>query len=57
MDASTGKAYGYRWLVLAAYVLIAGVCEVLWITFAPVTGKAAAFYHTSDLMIGPRPRD
>ncbi|HOF83477.1 MAG TPA: MFS transporter [Candidatus Aminicenantes bacterium] len=52
MDASTGKAYGYRWLVLAAYVLIAGVCEVLWITFAPVTGTAAAFYHTSDLMIG-----
>jgi len=52
VDASTGKAYGYRWLVLAAYVLIAGVCEVLWITFAPVTGTAAAFYHTSDLMIG-----
>lgn len=52
MDPSTGKAYGYRWLVLAAYVLIAGVCEVLWITFAPVTGTAAAFYHTSDLMIG-----
>ncbi|MCC7296612.1 MAG: MFS transporter [Acidobacteria bacterium] len=52
MGASTGKACGYRWLVLAAYVLIAGVCEVLWITFAPVTGTAAAFYHTSDLMIG-----
>jgi MFS family permease len=52
VGASTGKACGYRWLVLAAYVLIAGVCEVLWITFAPVTGTAAAFYHTSDLMIG-----
>jgi len=26
--------------------------QVLWITFAPITSAAAAFYHTSDLMIG-----
>ena len=26
--------------------------QVLWITFAPITGAAARFYHTSDLMIG-----
>jgi MFS family permease len=26
--------------------------QVLWITFAPITGTAAKFYGTSDLMIG-----
>jgi len=26
--------------------------QVLWITFAPITGAAASFYGTSDLMIG-----
>ena len=26
--------------------------QVLWITFAPITGEAARFYDTSDLMIG-----
>ncbi len=26
--------------------------QVLWITFAPITGEAARFYQTSDLMIG-----
>lgn len=52
MNASTGKVYGYRWLVLSAFVPIAGLCQVLWITFAPITGTAAAFYKTSDLMIG-----
>jgi len=26
--------------------------QVLWITFAPITGAAAKFYHTTDLMIG-----
>ncbi len=51
-DASTNKVYGERWLVLGSFVLIAGMCEVLWITFAPITGTAAAFYQTSDLMIG-----
>lgn len=52
MSESTGKIYGYRWVILGAFILISGMCEVLWITFAPITGTAAAFYHTSDLMIG-----
>ncbi len=45
-------AYGYRWIVLFAFVIIALMTQVLWITFAPITGAAARFYHTSDLMIG-----
>jgi cyanate permease len=46
------KTYGYRWIVLLAFVFIGSMNQVLWITFAPITGAAAAFYHTSDLMIG-----
>jgi MFS family permease len=46
------RTYGYRWVVLLAFVVIAVMTQVLWITFAPITGAAAQFYHTSDLMIG-----
>jgi MFS family permease len=46
------RAYGYRWIVLFAFVIIAVMTQVLWITFAPITSAAAQFYHTSDLMIG-----
>ena len=46
------RTYGYRWVVLLAFVIIAVMTQVLWITFAPITGAAAQFYHTSDLMIG-----
>ncbi len=46
------RTYGYRWVVLLAFVMIAVMTQVLWITFAPITGAAARFYHTSDLMIG-----
>lgn len=46
------RAYGYRWIVLAAFAVIAVMNQLLWITFAPITSAAAAFYHTSDLMIG-----
>jgi MFS family permease len=46
------KSYKYRWLVLAAFIPIAAMTQVLWITFAPITGAAAKFYGTSDLMIG-----
>jgi sugar phosphate permease len=46
------KVYGYRWVVLAAFMLIAAMTQLLWITFAPVTSAAAKFYATSNLMIG-----
>jgi MFS family permease len=52
MDKDTVKVYGYRWVVLAAFMFIAAVTQVLWITFAPITSRAAQFYGTSDLLIG-----
>jgi len=52
MDDRSLKAYPHRWLVLAAFVPVALMTQVLWITFAPITSAAAKFYGTSDLMIG-----
>jgi len=46
------RAYGYRWVVLASFAVMAVLNQVLWITFAPITSAASAFYHVSDLMIG-----
>jgi len=45
------KTYGYRWVVLLAYMAVILVNQLLWITFAPITGPAATFYGVSDLAI------
>ena len=44
--------YGYRWVVLGVFMLINLVIQMLWITYAPITGPAASFYQVSDLYIG-----
>ena len=46
------KVYRARWVVLAVYVIMASITQVLWLSFAPITGPAAAFFGRSDLMIG-----
>lgn len=50
--ATNYKLYGYRWVVLAVFMFINLTIQMLWITYAPVTGPAAAFYGVSDLQIG-----
>jgi MFS family permease len=46
------KLYKYRWVVLAVFMFINLTIQILWITYAPITGPAAAFYGVSDLQIG-----
>jgi len=46
------RASGYRWIMLVAFMLAIAVNQLLWISFAPITGKAAAFYGVDDLAIG-----
>ena len=46
------KIYSYRWLVLAAFMLINLTIQILWICFAPITGPAAKFYGVTDMQIG-----
>jgi len=52
MTSSTFRVYGYRWAVLGAFMLAAAFNQLLWITFAPITGNAAKYYGVSDLSIG-----
>lgn len=46
------RVYGYRWIALLAFSLSHGLMQVLWITFAPITGEAATFYGVTPLQIG-----
>jgi len=52
LDQPTYKVYGYRWFILLAFMLVVALNQLLWITFAPITGSAAAYYGVSDLSIG-----
>ena len=52
MQEAGYTVYGYRWIVLLFYSLIQAVMQMLWITFAPITGDAAKFYGVSALQIG-----
>jgi MFS family permease len=46
------KVYGYRWVVLLAYMFVSLTMQIFWICYAPVTGLAAERYGVSDLQIG-----
>ena len=46
------RVYGYRWIVLAVYMLVNLTVQLLWIAYAPITAQAAAFYGRSELAIG-----
>ena len=52
MEHTNFKVYGYRWIVLLAFMSVIVVNQLLWITFAPITGSAAKYYGVSDLSIG-----
>jgi LPXTG-motif cell wall-anchored protein len=52
MQQDNFKVYKYRWVVLLAFMLVVAINQLLWITFAPITGDAAKFYGVSDLSIG-----
>jgi MFS family permease len=52
MEQSGFKIYGYRWVVLLAFMAIIALNQLLWITFAAITTDAVKFYHVTDLSIG-----
>jgi MFS family permease len=51
-NTGINKVYSYRWIVISAFVLVASMTQILWISFAPITSAAAGFYGTSALNIG-----
>ncbi len=52
MEKTNFKVYGYRWIVLLAFMFVVAINQLLWITFAPITSSAATYYGVSDLSIG-----
>ena len=52
MEQTDFKVYGYRWIVLLAFMFVVAINQLLWITFAPITSSAATYYGVSDLSIG-----
>jgi cyanate permease len=52
MDKDVIKVYGYRWVMLIAFMAVVAVNQLLWITFAPITLLATQYYKVSDLSIG-----
>ena len=52
IGSTTFSVYGYRWVVLVVFMFAIIMNQLLWISFAPITGEAAAFYGVSDLSIG-----
>ncbi len=46
------KLYSYRWVVLGVFMFINLTIQILWISYAPITGPAARFYRVTDLRIG-----
>jgi len=52
MEQGNFKVYGYRWVILLAFMGIIALNQLLWITFAAITTDAMRFYDVSDLGIG-----
>jgi len=46
------RVYGYRWVVLLAFVFGALMTQIFWICYAPITKVAAETLGVSDLQIG-----
>ena len=46
------RVYGYRWVVLAAFMGVNLTIQVLWISYAPVSSQAQEYYGVSGTAIG-----
>ena len=43
MEQSDFKIYGYRWVVLLAFMFVVAVTRVLWLTLSRITDNPADF--------------
>lgn len=51
MEHTKIKVYGYRWVVLMVFLIINALMQMQWITFAPITSEAVAFYNVPAMQI------
>lgn len=46
------RLYGYRWVVLAAFMAVNLTIQTLWISYAPISSLATDYYGVSEAAIG-----
>ena len=51
-DKSAYGVSGYRWVVLAATMLVNATLQALWIAYSPVSSAASAYFGVSELAVG-----
>ena len=51
MESQDYRVYPYRWVVLLAFMFINLTIQMLWISFASITGPAArvSLFHLDNL--------
>ncbi len=52
MAEKTYRLYPFRWVVLGVFMFINLTIQILWISYAPITGLAADFYGVTDFKVG-----
>ncbi|MGQ9537409.1 MAG: MFS transporter [Actinomycetota bacterium] len=43
--------YGYRWVVLASYMLVAAVTQLMWLNYAPITSQTQELMGVSEFKV------
>ncbi len=43
--------YGYRWVVLVAFMLIGALTQLMWLTYAPVTSQVQNIMHVTEFKV------
>lgn len=46
------RVYRYRWVVLAAFMAVNLTIQLLWISYAPVSGPASRYFGVSEVAVG-----
>lgn len=52
MKTKPFRVYGYRWLILAAFMLLNVIIQIHWVALASITTESAEYYAVSPLSIG-----
>jgi fucose permease len=47
----THGTYGYRWVVLAAYMVVAALTQLMWLNYAPITSQTQNLMGVSEFKV------
>lgn len=53
-DGASGETcglYRYRWVVLGAFMLVAALTQLMWLSYAPITSQTQKLMHASEFRI------